>query len=577
MDEDRGGLDPVAQESQEPERRSSCDICARRKRKCGGGDPCAFCQAANLRCTYSVKGKSGRRKKAPIVNSEGSLQAAHSMSTNTTLDSTMPGAFASCAVVDSSLSFQASICNGLVGFQENGLIKMYLRELNQMLPLTNATSVSMSVREVVSSGVVIRDPTDAVRCSKLAMFWCVCSIGSRIAGYTEAMTEGYKARAADALQYCYTAHIKEVAEALLILGALEGMQGHTQQADMYRGFAEMSHILLRQHAEKHPHMVFDGANENIYSERFGSLLEVYGPKMLDTHEAKAYVPTIDVSIEGMVREHYSRPSADPVCLLRMHVGVQKYVLVALDPASSLSDVSAALTSMDLTWNAINLSRDKDNAASAVPYLIWHGITRVMMGNIDIGLKCIEWGIEMALNFSGLVTYPFWFHGFHCAAITLYHHNRLHWYAKLVQFYNPATFPGSELPQAEDFDMRFVCREGHLCHMLSDWLCKYQPSGALNVQKWHPFETALQENPYAHAHGSTPIHALAHTHTFTHPTHAHAHIPVNTHAHMHLQMNPYAQGNTPVIHRHVCMHMQTHRFMQLSIHMHSHIPHIHIYL
>lgn len=570
------------EENTKPVRRKSCDICTRRKRKCEGGDPCPFCASLAVQCVYSIKQKSGRRKKVPTDASQnsgqgiGSYQAGTDTNNSMLPRSTIADALASFARVDTSLSFQASVVTGLTGFQENALIKVYLRELNQMLPLTDASSVVKSVQEVVTRGVRINDPTDAVRCSRLAMFWSVCSVGSRISGYTEAMTEGYKARAADALQYCYDAHIKEVAEALLVLGTVEGMQGNTEMADRYRGFAEMSHLLLRQYARSHPQLTFDGASEDAYSQRFGSLLAVYGPRMLDTHEAKDYVPTLDVSIEELVRRNCAQPTADPVYLLRMHVGIQKYVLVALNPASSLSDVSASLISMDWTWYALNLSRDKENATSAVPYFIWHGITRVMMGDIDNGLNCMEWGVQMALNFPGLVTYTFWWHGFHCCAIVLFHHNRLQWYRRLISFYNPATFPGSELPPAEEFDMSRVCREGHLCRMFADWLCKYQPNGALtalpsytyaqqNVERQqhglrpqeyqfeHPFETALQENPYAHEnahmHAQAPTHTCTHTHTHTHThTDTHAHTAVHTHTlthPLHTPVDIHAHAHTPV--------------------------------
>ncbi|CAN0427876.1 unnamed protein product, partial [Ectocarpus sp. 12 AP-2014] len=45
------------------ERRASCDFCSRRKRKCDGVNPCQNCRKLKLVCHFSVKQKSGRKRK----------------------------------------------------------------------------------------------------------------------------------------------------------------------------------------------------------------------------------------------------------------------------------------------------------------------------------------------------------------------------------------------------------------------------------------------------------------------------------------------------------------------------------
>ncbi|CAN0278323.1 unnamed protein product [Discosporangium mesarthrocarpum] len=57
------GAEVVAAPNGPGARRASCDFCSRRKRKCNGREPCQNCSKLNLLCHFSLKRKSGRKRK----------------------------------------------------------------------------------------------------------------------------------------------------------------------------------------------------------------------------------------------------------------------------------------------------------------------------------------------------------------------------------------------------------------------------------------------------------------------------------------------------------------------------------
>ncbi|CAM9855867.1 unnamed protein product, partial [Choristocarpus tenellus] len=61
----------------EGERRASCDFCSRRKRKCNGNQPCQNCCKLKLVCHFSIKQKSGRKRKPRPEDSVVQAQGAN--------------------------------------------------------------------------------------------------------------------------------------------------------------------------------------------------------------------------------------------------------------------------------------------------------------------------------------------------------------------------------------------------------------------------------------------------------------------------------------------------------------------
>jgi hypothetical protein len=87
--------------------------------------------------------------------------------------------------------------------------------------------------------------TMSIRSARLAIFWNVVAIGSRILGASRDTTETYRARAATALRNCFDEGDAMVVQAYMLLGTLETMLGNAAKARRYLHFAETVHAGLR--------------------------------------------------------------------------------------------------------------------------------------------------------------------------------------------------------------------------------------------------------------------------------------------------------------------------------------------
>jgi hypothetical protein len=85
----------------------------------------------------------------------------------------------------------------------------------------------------------------STRSARLAIFWNVVAIGSRILGASRDTTETYRARAATALRNCFDEGDVMVVQAYMLLGTLETMLGNAAKARRYLHFAETVHAGLR--------------------------------------------------------------------------------------------------------------------------------------------------------------------------------------------------------------------------------------------------------------------------------------------------------------------------------------------
>ena len=136
--------------------------------------------------------------------------------------------------VDPSVGrFSASGAVGLAGHVENFFLATYLRDFNRIVPLTSESSVTEGMLEVLSPAVSsrglalatanpIKQP-ESRRQAKLAVFWGVVAMGSRILGASDESTVRYLGLMRAALRECFDCNDKEVVQAYLLLSTVETM------------------------------------------------------------------------------------------------------------------------------------------------------------------------------------------------------------------------------------------------------------------------------------------------------------------------------------------------------------------
>lgn len=113
--------------------------------------------------------------------------------------------------------FSASAAVGLAGHVENFFLATYLRDFNRIVPLTTESSVTEGMLEVLSPAVSSRGLSTASpikqpesrRQAKLAVFWGVVAMGSRILGANDDSTGRYLGLMRTALRECFDCNDKE--------------------------------------------------------------------------------------------------------------------------------------------------------------------------------------------------------------------------------------------------------------------------------------------------------------------------------------------------------------------------------
>lgn len=121
------------------------------------------------------------------------------------------------AVDPSAGRFSASGAVGLAGHVENFFLATYLRDFNRIVPLTSESSVTEGMLEVLSPAVSSRGLSAASpikqpesrRQAKLAVFWGVVAMGSRILGANDESTARYLGLMRTALRECFDCNDKE--------------------------------------------------------------------------------------------------------------------------------------------------------------------------------------------------------------------------------------------------------------------------------------------------------------------------------------------------------------------------------
>ena len=121
------------------------------------------------------------------------------------------------AVDPSAGRFSPSGAVGLAGHVENFFLATYLRDFNRIVPLTTESSVTEGMLEVLSSTISSRGLSqtspipqpESRRQAKLAVFWGVVAMGSRILKAEDEATARYLALMRSALRECFDSNDKE--------------------------------------------------------------------------------------------------------------------------------------------------------------------------------------------------------------------------------------------------------------------------------------------------------------------------------------------------------------------------------
>lgn len=153
------------------------------------------------------------------------------------------------AVDPSAGMFSASAAVGLAGHVENFFLATYLRDFNRIVPLTTESSVTEGMLEVLSPAVSSRGlatanpikQSESRRQAKLAVFWGVVAMGSRILGASDDATARYLGLMRTALRECFDCNDKEVVQAYLLLSTVETMRGNEAAGTRYLDHAHTMH------------------------------------------------------------------------------------------------------------------------------------------------------------------------------------------------------------------------------------------------------------------------------------------------------------------------------------------------
>ncbi|CAM9805603.1 unnamed protein product [Discosporangium mesarthrocarpum] len=437
--------------------RKACDLCTK--------------MGVMNQCVYSIRQKSGRKKKV-----RGRPQGWGSGDHSPCLGWGGGGV----SSVDPSIGrFSPSAAMGLVGHAESYFLARYLRDFNRFVPLTTEGSVTEGMVEVLSRDVVrgyadpdpIRQPQTRKQ-AKLAVFWGVVAMGSRIMGATDETTARYLELMRAALKECFDSNDKEVVQAYLLLSTVETMRGHEATAMRYLDFAQTMQNALRmsfppgdgcgtqggegeqgggggglpyhEGEDESVHMVFELYNRFVGGggERGGCSSSI-GPLVSPEVQRLVNQALGEVGGGGCGEGGYKRPRAlDALKMLSNVCGLSAEVF---DPNHKcktvrqyLEEMDRGLKGADSVFNWTNLS---ECITGIVTVKLWGGVTMVtkacglMTWDVSAGLDQVEAGIGYALTRPGLMTFPLWWHALHCAAIVLHHYGRHDVYQRLRSTYN----------------------------------------------------------------------------------------------------------------------------------------------
>ncbi|CAM9588704.1 unnamed protein product [Scytosiphon promiscuus] len=493
--------------------RKACDLCTKRKRKCNGQHPCSQCIETGVRnqCIYSPRLKSGRKKKVRI---DGVLYDEGTYGGELALTGGGAGGGGRRHTVDPSAGlFSASAAVGLAGHVENFFLATYLRDFNRIVPLTTESSVTEGMLEVLSPAVSSRGlatanpikQSESRRQAKLAVFWGVVAMGSRILGASDEATARYLGLMRNALRECFDCNDKEVVQAYLLLSTVETMRGNKAAGKRYLDHAHTMHNgnamgpegqLLKDRSEQDESLdlVFQ-----IYDQPDGAVCglnrsaAVGGEWMRDPRTANGSPSS---AVDQMIAQAMAPPSESHSSPLK----ALKYLSTAcglssevFDPTNKCTTVKQYLGEMDSALkgaHSLFVATDLGECITGVMMVkIWGGVTVLMrswgkLEDREIGLAQVEEGVGYALTRPGLFTFPMWWHALHCAAVTLAHFGRGDTYMRLRETFNKNTFPGTEMPSIDAYSPGSICPNlGGSCAKLGYWL---QVRGSMCTEpEWKP--------------------------------------------------------------------------------------------
>eukprot|EP00611_Tribonema_gayanum_P028382 TRINITY_DN7286_c0_g1_i1.p1 TRINITY_DN7286_c0_g1~~TRINITY_DN7286_c0_g1_i1.p1 ORF type:complete len:675 (-),score=128.27 TRINITY_DN7286_c0_g1_i1:828-2693(-) len=478
----------------------TCDRCSRMQRQCNAGQPCSTCARLGLACTYSpdlLRADSERRTSAPVnsalVHSSpgpGGWRAATvdgSLLLGSELLNGSPRKHQRALVeaVNHGGSFRAGPATGLVGRLENYFLASYLKDLHGFTPLACESIVVRGMVQAMapahapgSSSAVAAPPSPSpgTNPSSVAVFWGAVALGSCLTSAPRHMTEAFADRAAAALGACFDEPDVQVVRAYLLLGTLHSMLGNASKAKRYAHFSQTLHAGLA------GQMRADSTWLESECALLQTLIQAYGPRLLDSPDAMRKPPDnpegIDVPQMSLMAQRGHVRS--PINALRIMIGLQGFASKALDHRSTCAEVRHSLLLLEHAWDGvlavITNSGLQDCVAVTAPQCLYHGITLVMQGRLEMGVEHIERGINLAITRPGLVTFTIWWHCLHCAAITMAHLNRVDTYLRLKDVYDRHTHPGTQLPSLADYhaDCGSVCGPDQYCQQFRHWLERRLP-------------------------------------------------------------------------------------------------------
>eukprot|EP00611_Tribonema_gayanum_P014321 TRINITY_DN2566_c0_g1_i1.p1 TRINITY_DN2566_c0_g1~~TRINITY_DN2566_c0_g1_i1.p1 ORF type:complete len:646 (+),score=231.25 TRINITY_DN2566_c0_g1_i1:316-2253(+) len=392
--------------------------------------------------------------------------------------------------------FTASPALGLVGHVENIFIAAYIRDLNNFIPMTSEGAVMSGMLEAMvqqqhphipqtGKSLVPANAAPAAskrRSAKLAVFWGVVALGSRILGAPRADVERYRAQVTAALRDCFDEDDPMVVQAYLLLGSLETMLGNCPKARRYMHFAKTVHASLRAKSVQEQHQA--------QLEGLETLLQVFGARMCECDAADegpctasgANTAVAAAACSEMLQSIFmarTGQAVKPMDALRLTLGMPNITRKVLDPESPCPIVLAHLHHLENACDGVGViintsSVLTDCVAIVAPQMIWHGITLSMSGRIQAGLKEVAAGMELAMSRPGLMTFPLWWHCMHCAAITLQHHDLRADYDRFKAVFDNHCYPGTQLPPFDAFNLDHVCGADNLCRQYQAWLLRRMP-------------------------------------------------------------------------------------------------------
>ena len=425
--------------------RKACDFCTKRKRKCSGGKPCTFCLEMKAHCVYSVKLKSGRKRQKGMPG-ELPIEAKVGSSGGGGLSGSLSPALYAGGPESGA---------PLVGHMENYFLATFLSDFNKFVPLVTEETVMLGMLEAVRTRSV-----DQKTQTRLAVFWGVVAVGSRVLGAESGTTERYVGHMKQALSLSMDASDDlDLVRAFLLLCTLESMRGAAEKSHVYLKFASTAfdRIVERDVVEKSRDF-----------EALSAVMAIYRSPATFGKGAMEEPSSVEQVMESMDE----LPSSKGSDALRLIVGSSQFTNQILNPETPCQVVKANIKKLHVITegasDVLGEGMPGECITSIVPVMICGGIARVFRLEEEEGLKEVEEGVQYALSRPSMMQFPLWLHSLHCAGILFCNYGRSDSFNRLRDAYNRTIGKGEkEWPPFEVFT-EHVCTEGSHCRAVANW-------------------------------------------------------------------------------------------------------------